>query len=67
MLSGKDEILANFAAIKRSLFDTAALETERRGLQNELAVVVELIQKCIAENARAAIDQITLRRFGGAV
>ncbi len=33
------------------------LEKERGELQNEITVVAELIQKCIEENARTALDQ----------
>ena len=57
LLTDKDEIIANFALIKNGLFGTAALETERAELQSEMAVTAELIQKCIEENARTALDQ----------
>jgi DNA invertase Pin-like site-specific DNA recombinase/regulator of replication initiation timing len=56
-LTDKKSIIADFTAIKATLFDTAALEKERGELQNEIAVVAELIQKCIEENARVALDQ----------
>jgi FtsZ-binding cell division protein ZapB len=51
------KIIANFAAVRESLFSTAELHAEAKGLQEELAVVTELIQKCIEENARVALDQ----------
>jgi DNA invertase Pin-like site-specific DNA recombinase len=57
LLTDKKEIIANLTAMRSELFDTAALETERSELQSELAVVTELIQKCIEENARVALDQ----------
>jgi DNA invertase Pin-like site-specific DNA recombinase len=57
LLADKDEIIANFAEVRETLFSTAALEAEEKGLKEELAVVTELIQKCIAENARVALDQ----------
>ncbi|GHU74336.1 serine recombinase [Clostridia bacterium] len=57
LLSDKTEIIANFRDLQAALFNTAALETEMKGLQGELAVVAELIQKCIEENARVALDQ----------
>ena len=57
LLADKDEIIANFALVKDDLFSTDALEAERSELQNEMAVTAELIQKCIEENARVALDQ----------
>lgn len=40
-----------------ALFDTSELETKRAALQLETAVVAEMIQKCVEENARYALDQ----------
>ncbi|GHV42525.1 serine recombinase [Clostridia bacterium] len=57
LLTDKGEIITNFRDIQAALFDTVALETEAKELQSELAVVAELMQKCIAENARIAQDQ----------
>ena len=57
LLADKDEIITNFALVKDALFSTDALDTERSDLQNEMAVSAELIQKCIEENARVALDQ----------
>ena len=57
LLSERDEILANYDVIKETLFDTAKLTAEYAELQNEIAVVSELIQKCVDENARIAIRQ----------
>jgi hypothetical protein len=57
LLADKDEIIANFALLRDDLFGTADLEAERVELQEETAVVAELIQKCIGENARTALDQ----------
>ena len=53
----KDEIAANFQAIKGQLFSTGELETEQSRLQEELNVVAELIQQCVRENAHVALDQ----------
>ncbi len=53
----KDEIAANIHAIKGQLFDTGKLEAEQSRLQEELNVVAELIQQCVRENARVALDQ----------
>lgn len=52
----KDEITANFQAIKGQLFSTGELETEQSQLQEELNVVAELIQQCVSENAHVALD-----------
>ena len=57
LLADKGEIIANFALLRDDLFDTADLEAERVALREEMAVVAELIQKCIEENARTALDQ----------
>lgn len=53
----KDEVIANYEAIKETVFDTAALEEEKAALQEEMNVVAELIQQCINENARIALNQ----------
>lgn len=53
----KDEIAANFHAIKGQLFGTEELEAERSQLQEELNVVAELMQQCMNENAHVALDQ----------
>ena len=53
----KDEIAANFQAIKGQLFSTGELETEQSQLQEELNVVAELIQQCVRENAHVVLDQ----------
>ena len=50
----KDEIAANFQAIKGQLFSMGELETEQSQLQEELNVVAELIQQCVSENAHVA-------------
>jgi DNA invertase Pin-like site-specific DNA recombinase len=68
LLADKDEIIANFALMRDNLFGTAALETEQAELRNEMAVAAELIQKCIEENARVALDQSEYQeRYGGLV
>ena len=53
----KDEVIADFEAIKDTVFATAELEKEKAGLQEEMNVVAGLIQQCINENARVALDQ----------
>jgi len=68
LLADKDEILANFDLVKQALFDTTALDAEHDELQSEMAVVAEMIQKCVDENARIAQSQDDyLRRYEGLV
>ena len=57
LLSERGEIFANFEAIKDVLFNTSALDAEYTELQSEMAVVSELIQKCVDENAHTVIRQ----------
>jgi hypothetical protein len=68
LLADKAEIIANFALVKDDLFDTNALDTERAELQSEMTITAELIEKCIEENARTALDQSEYQeRYGGLV
>lgn len=57
LLTEKDEIIENFNVIKDRLFDVKMLEAEQSRLQEELNIVAELLQQCIKENARVALDQ----------
>jgi FtsZ-binding cell division protein ZapB len=52
-----EEIAANARLVRQTLCDTTELEQEKVSLQQELAVLVEMTQNCIAENARIAQDQ----------
>ena len=68
LFTEKDEIIANFQAIKDTLYDTAVLETERTELQEELNVVAEMVQQCVSENAHKALDQTEYqKRYDGLV
>jgi hypothetical protein len=68
LLRDKDEIIASLTALEAELFGTADLDAERAALQEETAVVAELIQKCIDENARVALDQREYQeRYSGLV
>ena len=49
-----EEIAANARLVRQTLCDTAELEREKASLGQELAVLVEMTQNCIAENARIA-------------
>ena len=68
LVSEKEEILANAKAIRDTLCETEELEREKASLQEELAVVVEMTQGCVAENARIAQDQEAYQqRYDGLV
>ncbi|MFA5638418.1 MAG: recombinase family protein [Anaerovoracaceae bacterium] len=68
LLADKDEIIANFTLMKQALFDTTTLEAECIELQSEMAVVAEMMQKYIEENARVALDQAKYQeRYNGMV
>lgn len=54
----RDGIIEDFEEIRCQRYDTAELETERQRLQDELNVVAEMMQQCINENARVALDQM---------
>lgn len=54
--------------MRDDLFGTADLEAERTELQSEMSVAAELIQMCIEENARVALDQTEYQeRYEGLV
>lgn len=57
LLTEKDDLIADFEAIKDTVFDTSALTQERAGLRAEMNVVAEQIEQYIAENARVAQNQ----------
>ena len=57
MLEDRDEIIANIKFIKRTLCKTADLEKKKESLEQELAIVTDLTQNLISENARVAQDQ----------
>ena len=53
----KDEVIKNYEEMKEMLFGTAKLEAEQGKLEDELNEVASLIEDCINENARVALDQ----------
>jgi DNA invertase Pin-like site-specific DNA recombinase/regulator of replication initiation timing len=68
LLSDKDEIIASLEMMKERLFDTSTMDAELGELQSEIAVTAELIQKCVDENARTALDQSEYQnRYDGLV
>ena len=63
-----EEIDANARLVRQTLCDTTELEREKASLGQELAVLVEMTQNCIAENARVAQDQGEYqKRYNGLV
>ena len=57
LVTEREEIIANAEMVRQTLCDTTELESEKASLGQELAVLVEMTQNCIAENARIAQDQ----------
>jgi len=62
LMSNKKAILTGYDAVIHALTDNTALDAECVQLQNESEVVLELIRKCVDENAHAAIDQEEYQR-----
>ena len=57
LLENKAEILKDYGAIIQDLTDTSKLDKESAKLQSEMEVVIELLDKCVEENAHSALDQ----------
>ena len=57
MLYNKDEILEGYKEIIDALTDTSKLDKESAKLNSECEVVVELLRRCVEENAHSALDQ----------
>lgn len=68
LVTEREEIVTNAALVRQTLCDTTELEREKAALGQELAVLVEMTQNCIAENARIAQDQGEYqKRYNGLV
>ena len=57
LVTEREEIVANARLVRQTLCDTTVLAEEKAKLQQELAVLVEMTEKCIRENARIAQNQ----------
>lgn len=57
LVTEKKEIIANAETIRRTLCVTDTLEEEKHRLEDEMAVLAEMTQNIIAENARIAQNQ----------
>ena len=67
-MTERKEIIANAELIRRTLCNTDALQEEKRRLESEMAVLVDMVNNCIAENARIAQDQEEYqKRYDGMV
>ena len=62
LVTERDEIIANARLVRQTLCDTTALAEEKAKLQQELAVLVEMTEKAVRENARIAQDQEEYQR-----
>ena len=68
LVSEKEEIIANAELIRKTLSVTDALQEEKIKLEDELAVIVEMTQNIVTENARVAQDQDEYqKRYDGLV
>ena len=68
LVTEKKEIIANAELIRKTLCITDALQEEKAKLEEEIAVVVEMTQNIVAENARIAQDQSEYqKRYDGLV
>lgn len=66
LLIEKKEIIANVELMRKTLFDTSDLTAERDALKEEMQMLADRIQSCIAENARVAQDQeVYQKRYNG--
>ena len=62
IIGNKKAILDGYETVIQAFTDNNALDAECSQLQNESEVVLELIRKCVDENAHAAIDQVEYQR-----
>ena len=62
LVTEREEIAANARLVRQTLCDTTALTEEKAKLQQELAVLVEMTEKAVRENARTAQNQEEYRR-----
>lgn len=57
LVTEKQEIITNAEIIRKTLCVTDTLQEEKRKLEEEIAVLVEMTQNIVAENARVAQEQ----------
>ena len=57
LIENKDEILLGYETVLQTLTDTTTLEKKCAEFQSEYDIVIELMKKCVEENARTKLDQ----------
>ncbi len=57
LISKRDDIIAGLTEGAEILYDTTALEAEKKRLWGEMCVLAEMVQAAINENAHVALDQ----------
>ena len=62
LVTEREEIIANAQLVRQTLCDTTALTEEKAKLQQELAVLVEMTEKTVMQNARIAQNQEEYQR-----
>jgi len=62
LLSSKKEVVKNGREMINLIFDTTALQKEHDELLDEAAVVADMVQQCIYENAHVALDQTEYKK-----
>ncbi len=62
LLTEKDELLADIETVRKTLKSSKALEKEKEDAEQEMAVVAELMDQRVDENARVAQDQADYRK-----
>ena len=62
LITQKDAIIAALTASFATAFDITDLKVEQAELESEMAVVSDLIEKCIYENAHVALDQVEYKK-----
>lgn len=68
LLIEKKEIITNIELMRKTLFDTSVFESEQEKTVNEMSALVEMMQVCVAENARVAQNQDEYQnRYSGLV
>ena len=57
LVTEREEIIANVRLVRQTLCNTTTLTEEKTKLQQELAVLVEMTEQCVMQNARIAQNQ----------
>jgi len=62
IVGNKKAILSDYNAAIKAITDNTVLDAESAQIENESEVMLELIRKCVDENAHAALDQTDYQR-----